>query len=90
MKRRREHGECDTQHNGRGCLVFGTNICTFPRKRFGPLQRASRWMERSWILGFLRMNVALYWVLIVVFGLVLASVGGVVWLRAGGEKLVSS
>jgi len=33
MKRRREHGECDTREGGRGCLVFGTKICTFDESR---------------------------------------------------------
>jgi len=33
MKRRREHGECDTREGGRGCLVFGTKICTIDESR---------------------------------------------------------
>lgn len=33
MKRRREHGECETRLSGRGCLVFGTRICEYRKKR---------------------------------------------------------
>jgi hypothetical protein len=83
MKRRREHGECDTRPDGRGCLVFGTKICTFPRRKVSHFEKLGRWMERSWIVGFLKMNVEVYWVLIAVLGLMLACCGGL-WLRTAG------
>ncbi|KAH7312983.1 hypothetical protein BKA65DRAFT_149899 [Rhexocercosporidium sp. MPI-PUGE-AT-0058] len=44
MKRRREHGECDTREGGRGCLVFDTKVCTFRKPELGRLERMKSWM----------------------------------------------
>ena len=67
MKRRREHGECDTREGGRGCLVFGTGVCTFRRKEVGWVEK----MKRGWmVLG--SMNVLLWWVCAAVMGALLA------------------
>lgn len=67
MKRRREHGECDTREGGRGCLVFGTGICTFRRKRVGLLEKASRFTLR---LG--SSNVLGWWMCLAVMGALVA------------------
>ncbi|PVH81146.1 hypothetical protein DL98DRAFT_417455 [Cadophora sp. DSE1049] len=60
MKRRREHGECDTREGGRGCLVFDTKVCTFRKPELGYLERIKKWLS---------MNV-LYWILIAAVGVV--------------------
>ena len=49
MKRRREHGECETREGGRGCLVFGTSICAFRRERMGIKATATRWARKLFI-----------------------------------------
>ncbi|KAG4436785.1 hypothetical protein IFR05_007719 [Cadophora sp. M221] len=56
MKRRREHGECDTREGGRGCLVFDTKVCTFRKPELGRLERLKEWIGRNilwWILAAL-------------------------------------
>ncbi|TVY87159.1 hypothetical protein LAWI1_G006248, partial [Lachnellula willkommii] len=67
MKRRREHGECDTREGGRGCLVFGTGICTFRRKRVGLLETTKRFILR---LG--SSNVLVWWMCLAVMGVLVA------------------
>lgn len=62
MKRRREHGECDTREGGRGCLVFDTKVCTFRKPELGRLERIKK------LIG---MN-ALRWILAALVGIVLA------------------
>ena len=42
MKRRREHGECDTTEGGRGCLVFDTKVCTFRKPELGYMERIKK------------------------------------------------
>ncbi|TVY24380.1 hypothetical protein LHYA1_G007449 [Lachnellula hyalina] len=69
MKRRREHGECDTGEGGRGCLVFGTRICTFRRKRIGLLEKI-----RSSILRLGSENVLVWWMCLAVMGALLGWV----------------
>lgn len=44
MKRRREHGECETRPGGRGCLVFGTPICQSKKTTIWNIQE--RWVNR--------------------------------------------
>ncbi|KAH6717115.1 hypothetical protein BKA61DRAFT_478251 [Leptodontidium sp. MPI-SDFR-AT-0119] len=62
MKRRREHGECDTREGGRGCLVFDTKVCTFRKPELGRLERIKK------LIG---MN-SLRWILAALVGIVLA------------------
>lgn len=50
MKRRREHGECDTREGGRGCLVFGTKICTFRKRKWVIPVRVAGWADEHWCL----------------------------------------
>jgi len=66
MKRRREHGECDKTPGGRGCLVFGTKVCTF-RKDVGKLDEMRRWARR-----FVRNTTTLEWILLGVVGIAIA------------------
>ena len=42
MKRRREHGECDTMEGGRGCLVYDTKVCTFRKPGLGYTERMKK------------------------------------------------
>ncbi|KAK0129216.1 hypothetical protein ONS95_001151 [Cadophora gregata] len=56
MKRRREHGECDTREGGRGCLVFDTKVCTFRKPELGYVERIKNLLGASllwWILAAL-------------------------------------
>jgi hypothetical protein len=64
MKRRREHGECDTREGGRGCLVFGTGVCTFRKKKMGKFGEMRRFLER-W-------RVVLLWICAAVLGVLVA------------------
>jgi hypothetical protein len=66
MKRRREHGECDKAPGGRGCLVFGTKVCTF-RKDIGKLEEMRRWARR-----FVRNTTTLEWILLGMVGIAIA------------------
>lgn len=68
MKRRREHGECDTREGGRGCLVFGTRICTFRKKRVGVLELGKRWSRKVFSVT------AVLWFLVMLMGAGLAWV----------------
>jgi hypothetical protein len=66
MKRRREHGDCDTKKGGRGCLVFGSKVCTHEKKETGRLETV-----RKWVRKLCSRNVALWWLvagLALVFG----------------------
>lgn len=47
MERRRQHGECDTREGGRGCLVFGTKVCTFQKKKVWKLAMMRSWAESN-------------------------------------------
>ena len=67
MKRRREHGECDTREGGRGCLVFGTKVCTFRRERLGRLG-----ILRERVRSQIRGSEIAWWISCALFGLVLA------------------
>jgi hypothetical protein len=75
MKRRREHGECDTREGGRGCLVFGTKICTYQKK---PLTRAKA--AKKWVMSFVNRNAAFWWILAASIGAVLAF--SFMWMRS--------
>jgi len=67
MKRRREHGECETREGGRGCLVFGTKLCTFRKAKRG------RWQAfREKIDSLSRANSVIFWALFVLSGVGLA------------------
>jgi hypothetical protein len=70
MKRRREHGECDTREGGRGCLVFGTGACTFRRNEVGWVEKMKRGLSR---LG--SQNALMLWVCVALVGGLLAWVG---------------
>jgi hypothetical protein len=68
MKRRREHGECDVREGGRGCLVYGSAVCTFVNKKTPPLHGLGKWAETLlhetsrvlWVLTFL-LGLGLTW-----------------------------
>jgi hypothetical protein len=69
MKRRREHGECDTRPDGRGCLVFGTKICTYRKPtltRLGKFKRLS-------IKLFRMLGLLLWWLSLTLLG------AGIAW-----------
>ena len=68
MKRRREHGDCDTRPDGRGCLVFGTKICTYRKPKLGRLQRLKKSFRE--IFGVVRM--LLWWLTLTLLGAGLA------------------
>ncbi|KAH8659236.1 hypothetical protein BGZ60DRAFT_382307 [Tricladium varicosporioides] len=68
MQRYREHDECDVtgREGGRGCLVYGTKICTSRKEltRFGKAKKFAQGL-RSW-------NVLLWWFSVAVAGLLMA------------------
>lgn len=64
MRRRREHVECDSGEGERGCLVFGTKVCTFQKKPdVGRVAKIKRLLSE---------NALLSWIAIVFVGLLLA------------------
>jgi hypothetical protein len=67
MKRRREHGDCDTKKGGRGCLVFGSKVCTHEKKEAGRSETVRKWVGRL-VSG----NVVLWWLAALLAGLTLA------------------
>jgi hypothetical protein len=68
MKRRREHGECETRPGGRGCLVLGTAVC---ETRKGKI--ASRNLKGR--LGSIcRGRERILWVLTALLGIVVATI----------------
>jgi hypothetical protein len=77
MKRRREHGECDTREGGRGCLVFGTKICIYRKKPLTHMERAKKWG-----MGLMNRNVVLRWILAAAIGAMLAF--SFMWMRGRG------
>ncbi|CAG8960819.1 hypothetical protein HYFRA_00002356 [Hymenoscyphus fraxineus] len=69
MKRRREHGECESRPDGRGCLVFGTKICTYKKEELGWIAVFKKF---SW--GVIRrVGMFLWWVSLALLG------AGVAW-----------
>jgi hypothetical protein len=74
MKRRREHGECDTREGGRGCLVFGTKVCTYRKK---PTTRIEA--TKKWVMGITNRNTALWWILAAAIGAIFAF--SFMWMR---------
>jgi hypothetical protein len=72
MKRRREHGDCDTKKGGRGCLVFGSKVCTYEKKETGRLETVKKWAGKL-ISG----NVVLWW--LAALCLTLAFGWGQIW-----------
>jgi hypothetical protein len=58
MKRRREHGDCDTKRGGRGCLVFGSKVCTHEKKETGRLETVRKWAGKIF-----SGNVVLWWLI---------------------------
>jgi hypothetical protein len=73
MKRRREHGECDTREGGRGCLVFGTKVCTYRKTPTTRIKAA-----KKWVVGLMDRNAALWWILAAAIGAILAI--GLMWM----------
>ena len=67
MKRRREHGECETREGGRGCLVFGTAVCAFRKRRMGWKATAKRWTKKIFV-----DSTVILWVLLVMAGIAIA------------------
>ena len=87
MKRRREHGECDTNPGGRGCLVFGTPVCTL-RKDERLVSKSVRWVREHvvvlrWRIEF-RYGPLVWWkVAGIVLGVLVAGVGVLLGLVLG-------
>jgi hypothetical protein len=73
MKRRREHGECDTREGGRGCLVFGTKVCTYRKKPTTRIEAA-----KKWVMSLVNKN-ALWWIVAAAIGAMLAF--SLMWMR---------
>ena len=73
MKRRREHGDCDTRQGGRGCLVFGTKVCTY-RKEPATVPAAKKWGT-----GLMEKGSVLWWILAAAIGAILAFSS--MWVR---------
>lgn len=67
MKRRREHGECETREGGRGCLVFGTRTCAFRMKHMGVKATARRWAKKIFV-----DTTVFLWVLLLLAGVAIA------------------
>lgn len=66
MKRRREHGECETRLGGRGCLVLGTPVCEVRKEK-----SASKVLKRK--LGALLQGSAMqWWILVALMGMMVA------------------
>jgi hypothetical protein len=76
MKRRREHGECDTRIGGRGCLVFGTSVCGYRKKEKAPLMVLKRWAR--WAT---EGNAVFWWIFAALMGVVV----GLLWGRVGAQ-----
>jgi hypothetical protein len=76
MKRRREHGECQTRAGGRGCLVFGTPICEH-RKREGGLSRR----VKKWAVRMTDTHAVLWWIIAALAGVSLGLVLGRIGVR---------
>lgn len=70
MKRRREHGECETKPGGRGCLVLGTAVCEVRREKM-----ASEVFKRR-LGGMLREPTMIWWLLVGILGVAIAVLGG--------------
>jgi hypothetical protein len=68
MKRRREHGECETRPNGRGCLVFGTKICTYRKPVLSRMQNIRRIAHKL----FSGLGILLWWLCLTLLGAGLA------------------
>jgi hypothetical protein len=77
MKRRREHGECEMKVGGRGCLVFGTPVCSHKKIERGALATVKK-MGRS---------VAEYQVLLCVLVALVGVMVGLSWERMGFSLL---
>jgi hypothetical protein len=78
MKRRREHGECETRVGGRGCLVLGTSVCTFRKEKLA-FEILKRRVRRC-----LRGDGIVWWAVIALLGVALAVAGGW-WLDENAE-----
>ncbi|KAF8857261.1 hypothetical protein BDZ45DRAFT_744651 [Acephala macrosclerotiorum] len=74
MKRRREHGECETREGGRGCLVFETKVCEYRKKRMTKWDKFREWMSTE------KGREVMWWVLVSVLGVVLGLVSMVVMM----------
>jgi len=66
MKRRREHGECESHEGGRGCLVFDTPICGLKKK--DRLASMRRWVSQ--------LDPVVLWGLIMAIGVLLGLAWG--------------
>jgi hypothetical protein len=69
MKRRREHGECETRPGGRGCLVLGTAACEVRREKM------ARDMLKRTLGGLLMEKPMVRWVLVALLGIIVALAG---------------
>jgi hypothetical protein len=68
MKRRREHGECETREGGRGCLVFETKICEYRRQRMRKVE-----VFREWLANSRKGKEVLWWIVVGMVGVMLAG-----------------
>jgi hypothetical protein len=76
MKRRREHGECETRVGGRGCLVLGTPVCEVRREK-----TASKVLKKR-LGGMLRGNAMVWWILVALVGVLAAIAAGWAMMQA--------
>ena len=65
MQRRREHAECESRP-GLGCLVYGTDTCTHPKRLRA---RYTSWLRTH-------VTVEVWWILLSLIPVVL----GVLWM----------
>ena len=69
MKRRREHGECEKTPGGRGCLVFGTKICTYSKPVLSKVEQ----VKKISVKLFGKLGVLLWWLSLALLG------AGIAW-----------
>ena len=81
MKRRREHGECETRPGGRGCLVLGTPVCEVRREKM-----ASEVLKRN-MKGLLKGTAAVWWVLVALVGVLVVTGAGWALVRLQSMKM---
>lgn len=70
MKRRREHGECETREGGRGCLVFETKVCEYRRQRMGRIEVFREWILNSKSAPGIEV---FWWMMVAVVGVLVAG-----------------
>ncbi|KAG9235143.1 hypothetical protein BJ875DRAFT_459737 [Amylocarpus encephaloides] len=64
MERRRQHFECETRPGGRGCLIFGTKICTHQKARLSAKQQ----FKKTYRILFSKLGTLLWWLCLALIG----------------------